>query len=201
MGGIYEVRRWDDLRRQYIHTKFHKDWLRHSKVDWGGRDTHQTHRQHGDAMSLLLFTFFKWKEAKITKYKNLHVIALCVSMFIVDIVHVSYGIFSWIPIHSVIANIGVNWRPPLMRYNGGLLYFCPNVNSYHWESEWWLYIISSEVLTFEHSHLLSKTERGIFVLQARWRENTLPEFSKRGVNEAQRLCSPGCAPPDGVKWG
>jgi hypothetical protein len=36
MGGIYEIRRWDGLRCHDIYTKFHKDWLRPSKVDMGG---------------------------------------------------------------------------------------------------------------------------------------------------------------------
>jgi hypothetical protein len=31
MGGIYEVCHWDGLRCHDIHTKFHKDWFRHSK--------------------------------------------------------------------------------------------------------------------------------------------------------------------------
>jgi hypothetical protein len=35
MGGIYEVLRWDELRCHDIHTEFHKDWFRHSKVDMG----------------------------------------------------------------------------------------------------------------------------------------------------------------------
>jgi hypothetical protein len=46
----------------YVHTRFYKDWFRHSEVDKG--DT-QTHRQHGDLMSLLLFyfiLFFKMRE-------------------------------------------------------------------------------------------------------------------------------------------
>jgi hypothetical protein len=34
-----------------IHTKLHKDWFRHSKVDKG--DT-QTHRQQGDIINLKL---------------------------------------------------------------------------------------------------------------------------------------------------
>jgi hypothetical protein len=38
MGEIYEVRRWDGLRCHDIHTKFHKDWFSHSKVDMGGSD-------------------------------------------------------------------------------------------------------------------------------------------------------------------
>jgi hypothetical protein len=36
MGGIYEVRRLDGLRCHDIHTKFDKDWFRHSKVNMGG---------------------------------------------------------------------------------------------------------------------------------------------------------------------
>jgi hypothetical protein len=35
-----------------VYTNFHKYWFCHSKVDGG--DT-QTHRQHGDRVSLLLF--------------------------------------------------------------------------------------------------------------------------------------------------
>jgi hypothetical protein len=31
----------------YVYTRFHKDWLRHSKRD------SQTHRQHGDRIRLL----------------------------------------------------------------------------------------------------------------------------------------------------
>jgi hypothetical protein len=52
MGGIYEVSRSDEYRCHDIRTKFNKDWFNHSKV--GRRDT-QTHRQHGDLISLLLF--------------------------------------------------------------------------------------------------------------------------------------------------
>jgi hypothetical protein len=40
MGGIYEVRRWDGLRCHDIHTKFHIDSFRHSKVDGGGIHRH-----------------------------------------------------------------------------------------------------------------------------------------------------------------
>jgi hypothetical protein len=36
MGGIYEVRQWDRLRCHDIHTEFHKEWFRHSKVGRGG---------------------------------------------------------------------------------------------------------------------------------------------------------------------
>jgi hypothetical protein len=32
MGGIYEVRCYDGLRRQGIHTKFHDDWFRYSST-------------------------------------------------------------------------------------------------------------------------------------------------------------------------
>jgi hypothetical protein len=35
MGRIYKVRRWDGLKCHDIHTKFHKDWSRHSKVGTG----------------------------------------------------------------------------------------------------------------------------------------------------------------------
>jgi hypothetical protein len=33
-------------------AKFHKDWFRHSKTDRGNS---QTHRQHGDLISVVLF--------------------------------------------------------------------------------------------------------------------------------------------------
>jgi hypothetical protein len=56
MGGIYEVCRSDGLRCHDIHTKFHKEWFRNSKVDAG---TH-THRQQGDLINLLYF--FKIKK-------------------------------------------------------------------------------------------------------------------------------------------
>jgi hypothetical protein len=52
MGGIYEVRLSDGFTCQDIHTMFHDDRFRHSKVDKG--DT-QTHRQHDDLISLPLF--------------------------------------------------------------------------------------------------------------------------------------------------
>jgi hypothetical protein len=63
MGGIYEVHHWDGLRCHDIHTRSRKDWLRHSNVNGG--DT-QTHRQHGDRISLLLF--FQNKESKLFYY-------------------------------------------------------------------------------------------------------------------------------------
>jgi hypothetical protein len=53
MGGIYEVHRWDELRCHDIYTKFHNDWFRHSNVD---RGESRTHRQHGDLISILLFS-------------------------------------------------------------------------------------------------------------------------------------------------
>jgi hypothetical protein len=34
----------------FLYTKFHKDWLRHSKLNKGGG-----HRQRGDSISLLFF--------------------------------------------------------------------------------------------------------------------------------------------------
>jgi hypothetical protein len=55
MRGIYELRRWDGLSCHDIHTKFHKDWFRHSNIDGGGGGDTQKHRQHGDLISLLLF--------------------------------------------------------------------------------------------------------------------------------------------------
>jgi hypothetical protein len=51
MREIYEVRRWDGFSCHDIHTKFRKDWFRHPKLK-SGRDS-QTHRQHGDCISLL----------------------------------------------------------------------------------------------------------------------------------------------------
>jgi hypothetical protein len=51
------------LRHTYkVHTKFHKDWFRHSKVDKGG----YTHRQHGDLMSLL--SYFQTKESRVKMF-------------------------------------------------------------------------------------------------------------------------------------
>jgi hypothetical protein len=39
-GGTYEVRCSDGLRGHDIHTKFHKDWFTHSKLNSGGGDRH-----------------------------------------------------------------------------------------------------------------------------------------------------------------
>jgi hypothetical protein len=48
-----------------MHTKFYNDWFSHSKVDGGDI---QTHRQHGDRISLL--SFFKNKESMLKLRKN-----------------------------------------------------------------------------------------------------------------------------------
>jgi hypothetical protein len=53
MGGLYEVRRWDGMSCHDIHTKFNKDWIGHSEVN---REDTQLYRQHGDRISLLLFS-------------------------------------------------------------------------------------------------------------------------------------------------
>jgi hypothetical protein len=76
MEGIYELRRWDGLRCHDIHTKFHEDWFSHSKVDEG--DT-QTHRQHGDLISLLLF--FQKKESRLIIRVYIYLWSCCVWLF------------------------------------------------------------------------------------------------------------------------
>jgi hypothetical protein len=43
---------WDELTCHHMHTKFHKDWFSHSEVNRGDS---QTHREHGDCISLLSF--------------------------------------------------------------------------------------------------------------------------------------------------
>jgi hypothetical protein len=40
MGEIYEVRHSDGLIWHDTHAKFHEDWFRVSKVDWG-EDKHK----------------------------------------------------------------------------------------------------------------------------------------------------------------
>jgi hypothetical protein len=52
MGGIYELRRLDGVMCQDIrvHTKFHKDWSRHSKVNRGDIHRH-THTQDRKVIS------------------------------------------------------------------------------------------------------------------------------------------------------
>jgi hypothetical protein len=52
-----------DSGAMIIHTEFHKDWFRHSKIEVGLHI--QTHRQHGDLISLLLF--FQNKESRLQK--------------------------------------------------------------------------------------------------------------------------------------
>jgi hypothetical protein len=59
-GGIYKMRLLDGVKCHHIHTKFHKDWFRNSKLI--GEDTHTDtyiHRQEGD---IALFCFQKKKE-------------------------------------------------------------------------------------------------------------------------------------------
>jgi hypothetical protein len=56
MEGIYKLRRWDEVTCRDIHTKFHKDWFRHSEVNrW---DRH-TDTQQGDIIRLLTIFFAK----------------------------------------------------------------------------------------------------------------------------------------------
>jgi hypothetical protein len=47
-----------------IHTKFHEDWFRHSKVNKGG----YTYRQEGDFISLLFFFQNKESRLKIDRF-------------------------------------------------------------------------------------------------------------------------------------
>jgi hypothetical protein len=54
--------RSDVLRRHDTHTKFHKNCLRHSKVN---TDDSQTNRQHGDLISLLFLNKGTWLKTKI----------------------------------------------------------------------------------------------------------------------------------------
>jgi hypothetical protein len=56
-GGIYEVRSWVELRCHVIHTKFYRDWLKHSKVD--GEDT-QIRTQQNDLINLLLWLWVRF---------------------------------------------------------------------------------------------------------------------------------------------
>jgi hypothetical protein len=65
MGGIYEVRRQDWLRFHDIHTKFHKNWFRHSKVDMGGG---------GHRNSKVILLFFRNKEYTLKLYCILHIL-------------------------------------------------------------------------------------------------------------------------------
>jgi hypothetical protein len=68
MGGTYEVCHWDRFRCHDIHTKCHKNWFRHSKVDGGGKHV-QTHTQKGDIISLLIFCQNKESRSKMVKRK------------------------------------------------------------------------------------------------------------------------------------
>jgi hypothetical protein len=62
MAGIYELHLWDGLRWHDIHTKFHKNWFRHSNVDRG--DTHtQTQRHKANLIRPLLV--FQNKEVQL----------------------------------------------------------------------------------------------------------------------------------------
>jgi hypothetical protein len=61
MEGIYEIRLCEELMCYDVHTKFHKDWFRHSEVDKGDAQT-QTQREHVDLLRLPLFFFFKIRE-------------------------------------------------------------------------------------------------------------------------------------------
>jgi hypothetical protein len=45
-----------------MHIKFHKDWFKHSKVNRGDKETH---RQHGEGISLLSFFLNKENRLKI----------------------------------------------------------------------------------------------------------------------------------------
>jgi hypothetical protein len=76
MGRIYEVRRWDGLRCHATHTKFHKDWFRHSKFDSRG----YTDRQNDDLISpgnpvVFLQTapvqfYLRWCSLKVTEMSS-----------------------------------------------------------------------------------------------------------------------------------
>jgi hypothetical protein len=62
MVGVYEVRRSDGLRCHDVHTRFHKDWFRHSKVI----HRHAGRRQHeilivviGDKINFYAFMVFQ----------------------------------------------------------------------------------------------------------------------------------------------
>jgi hypothetical protein len=54
MGRIYEVYCCDGLRRHDIHTKFHKAWLRHSKVKRVEGSEAQIYHGHHISQSVLL---------------------------------------------------------------------------------------------------------------------------------------------------
>jgi hypothetical protein len=54
MGGIYEVRHWDDVRCHGTHNRFH-EYVAGSQKLVGVGVMLETHRQQGDLISLLLF--------------------------------------------------------------------------------------------------------------------------------------------------
>jgi hypothetical protein len=58
MGGIYEVRRWDEFRCHDIYIKFNKNWFRHSKVDG------MIHRHTQSMVIESTFFFFKMRKLK-----------------------------------------------------------------------------------------------------------------------------------------
>jgi mevalonate pyrophosphate decarboxylase len=62
-GGVLDKNRtMDNVQKHNIYTK---DWFRHSKVDRGDM---QTHRQHGDFISLILFSQNKGSRLKNTLF-------------------------------------------------------------------------------------------------------------------------------------
>jgi hypothetical protein len=57
MGETYEIRRWGGLRCHDLHTKFYKDWFRHSEVDGGYTWRHRhTQTQRWSHKSSLIFS-------------------------------------------------------------------------------------------------------------------------------------------------
>jgi hypothetical protein len=67
MGRIYEARHWDELRWHDIHTKFHRDRVRYSKVDIGDTYTDtQTARWSYKPTSIFIF---RNKESRL-KYNH-----------------------------------------------------------------------------------------------------------------------------------
>jgi hypothetical protein len=68
MGGISKVHRWDGLRCYDIHTKFPKDWFKHSKVNGVGgfTDTQTAWWLHKPTFIF----FFQNKESRLKYKKN-----------------------------------------------------------------------------------------------------------------------------------
>jgi hypothetical protein len=76
MGRIYEVCCWYGLRCHDMHTKFHKNWFRHSKVDGGGgihRDT--------DSMVISEAYFYFFKIRKGSLWDHL-VVCVCIHLYL-----------------------------------------------------------------------------------------------------------------------